>query len=84
MIFDFKVPFDYNGYIKIHIDPDLNEVESLKLYCNEREYSVKNNIDENGWISFKLQSGETLFSKIVVKVISKSDKCLVDELVLIK
>lgn len=84
LIFDFKVPFDYNGYIKIHIDPDLNEVESLKLYCNEREYSVKNNIDENGWISFKLQSGETLFSKIVVKVISKSDKCLVDELVLIK
>lgn len=84
LTFEFKLPFDYKGYIKIHIGSALNKNEALKLYFNEKELRIQDYLNEQGWISIKINQGESLFSKAVVKLTSKQSKCLVDELVLVE
>lgn len=84
LTFEFKLPFDYKGYIKIHIGSALNKNEALKLYFNEKELRIQDYLNEQGWISIKINQGESLFSKAVVKLTSKQSKCLVDELALLE
>ena len=82
--FNCKLPFDYDGFVKIHIIPELNVLDNIQIYYNGNEIDKKN-IDESGWVTIKINSGETLYSKASVNIMTKNGKdCFIDELVFVK
>lgn len=76
MQLDLKLPFDFDGEIKIFIYNPYDEARKVNIFFNGKESVVDMTPDKGEWITYKMNPGETLLGNISITFNSSDSRSL--------